>query len=79
MANRINYKITLEKHPPVFGSVERRDGALHIAEELPEDTIVRAEASLNVPMSAQGRIFMNGYQSWTYCPEYDRNGRTRGI
>ena len=79
MANRVNYKITLKNHPPVFGSVVRPNGALHIVEELPEDTVVKVEASLNVPLSAEGRIFMNGYQSWTFCPEYDRNGRTRGI
>ncbi len=79
MANRVNYKITLKSHPPVFGSVVRPNGALHIVEELPEDTVVKVEASLNVPLSAEGRIFMNGYQSWTFCPEYDRNGRTRGI
>ena len=79
MANRFNYKITLKDSPPVFGSCGCPDGALRIAEELPEDVLVKVEASLNVPMSAQGRIFMNGYQSWTYCPEYGRDGKTRGI
>ncbi len=79
MANRFRYKITLKNHPPVFGSVVFSQGTLRITEELPEDVLVKVEASLNVPMSAEGRIFMNGYQSWTYCPEYDRSGKTRGI
>lgn len=75
----INYKITLKNHPPVFGSCQLRGTQLHIVEELPEDILVKAEASMHVPLGPQGRIFMNGYQTWTYCPEYDREGHTKGI
>ena len=79
MANRFNYKITLKNHPPLFGSIVRPHGALHLTVDLPEDEIVKVEASLNVPMSAEGRVFMNGYQSWTYSTEHSRVGRTHGI
>ena len=79
MANRFNYKITLKDHPPVFGSCDVPNGALHIVPELPEDTIVRVEGSMSMPLSASGRVFMNGFQSWTYSPEYDRDAHTHGI
>ena len=79
MANRFNYKITLKNHPPVIGSVIRPHGAMHIVVDLPEDEIVKAEGSLNVPMSADGWVFMNGYQSWTYSTEHSRVGRTHGV
>ena len=79
MANCFNYKITLKNNPPVLGSIVRPHGALHVVEELPEDEIVRVEGSLNVPMSAEGRLFMNGYQSWTYSTEHSRVGRTHGV
>ena len=29
-------------------------------------------------MEADERLFMNGYQTWTYSPELDRNGKLRG-
>ena len=76
---QIKYQIRLRDHAPLFGSRELRGQVLHITEELPQDVIVLAEASMHVPLGPQGRIFMNGYQTWTYCPEYDRNGKTRGI
>ena len=79
MANRFNYKITLKNHPPILGSIVRPHGALHLTVDLPEDEIVKVEASMNVPMSAEGRVFMNGYQSWTYSTEHSRVGRTHGI
>ena len=79
MANIFHYKITLKNHPPIFGQCVRPHGALHIVEDLPEDTIVKVEASLNVPLGATGRVFMNGYQSWTYSTEHSRVGRTHGI
>ena len=29
-------------------------------------------------MEADERLFMNGYQTWTYSPELNRNGKLRG-
>ena len=77
--NRIRYQVTLKHHAPVSGEHPVADGAMHIAKELPEDEILSCEASLSVPFGPDDRVFMNGYQSWTYCPEYDRSGFTRGI
>ena len=76
---RINYKVTLKNHAPIFGSRELRGSVLHIEEELPQDEILEVEASMNVPLSPDGKIFMNGYQTWTFCPELDRWGHTKGI
>ncbi len=34
-------------------------------------------ASLRIPKSE--RMFFNGYQTWTYCPEYTENSHIRGL
>ena len=41
--------------------------------------IEKASAFLDLPGSSAARIFMNGYQTWTYCPEYTAKSRIRGI
>ncbi len=30
------------------------------------------------PLRPDEKVFMNGYQTWTYCPEYDRSSRIAG-
>lgn len=52
---------------------------LHIKEELPEGTIVSLKAETDLPCDSATRIFLNGYQTWTYCPEYTPNSRIRGL
>ncbi len=36
-------------------------------------------ARLEVPVPDTARIFMNGFQTWTYCPEYTKKSRVRGL
>ena len=37
-------------------------------------------AKANIGLDAENaRIFMNGYQTWTYCPEYGAQDRIRGL
>lgn len=53
---------------------------LHVLCDLPADTVlgdVRAE--LPIAMKDSERVFLNGYQTWTYCPEYTKQDRIRGM
>ena len=43
------------------------------------EKIVSAEAYLKIHDVGAAQIFMNGYQTWTYCPEYTVNSRIRGL
>ena len=55
-------------------------GCFSVEADIPEDTvldIVTAEIPWHIRESE--KIFMNGFQTWTYCPEYDKRGRTRGL
>ena len=55
------------------------DGAFRLSLDLPEGKLKSAYGSLKMPMKKNERVFMNGFQTWTYCPEYDKSGRTKGI
>lgn len=56
-----------------------RDGALHLTADLPAGTLKAVRAELPWKMDAAERLFMNGYQTWTYSPELGRNDKLRGV
>lgn len=44
-----------------------------------DEVIEKAEAFMDITGLIDARIFMNGYQTWTYCPEYTVKSRIRGL
>lgn len=76
---KINWKICFENSAPMSGSAEVAAGAWRLTPVLPEDVIVSAEAVLDLPTAADEKIFINGYQTWTACPEYTRRDKIRGV
>lgn len=61
------------------GSAEAGRGPLHLVLSLPEGHIRSVRATLCRPVSDADRIFLNGFQTWTYCPEYSRWDKIRGL
>ena len=59
-------------------TVTENGGALHLTADLPAGTLKAVRATLPWTMEADERLFMNGYQTWTYSPELSRNGKLRG-
>lgn len=53
-------------------------GAVHLSADLPAGTMKTVRAALPWKMAEDERLFMNGYQTWTYSPELNRNGKLRG-
>ena len=53
-------------------------GAVHLSADLPAGTLKNIKAEVPWKMAEDERLFMNGYQTWTYSPELDRNGKLRG-
>jgi len=74
---KIDYRIKVHGHEPIRGSCTLHSGRLSIAPELPEGVLEYVRASMHVDLAPDEKIFMNGYQSWTYCPELGREGYTR--
>lgn len=61
------------------GSAKITEGAVRIDVELNNEILESVTAVMPYEMGPEERIFLNGYQSWTYSPELDKNGRYRGI
>ena len=54
-------------------------GCVHITCTLPEGKLKEVRAVLPVTMEDDEKVFMNGYQTWTHCPEYGKQDRIRGL
>ena len=76
---KFEYEIRLRGAEPIRGSADWNGGRLTVAPELPAGTLESVKGWLRVPLAEDEKIFMNGFQTWTYCPEYTRAGFTKGI
>lgn len=54
-------------------------GVMRICPEIPRGVIRKVSAAVPLKTEESERIFMNGYQTWTYCPEYKKHDRIRGV
>ena len=61
------------------GKSEELNGSVHIHPEVPAGTIQSVTAVLSWEMGEDERAFFNGYQTWTYCPEYRKRDKIRGL
>ena len=62
-----------------YAALPEKGGALHVAPVLPEGTIESVTAVLPLRLERGEKIFMNGYQTWTHCPEHGKRDRLRGL
>ena len=60
------------------GSADIKKGICTVTAEA-EGILSSCEMELAVPCSADETIFMNGYQTWTTCPEYTPSSSIRGL
>ena len=51
------------------GAVAANCGAVHLVLPLPAGMLKFVTAKLPWPMDEDEKLFMNGYQTWTHCPE----------
>ena len=77
--SEIRYAIAVKGLSPVSGQQELVPGKNIIAPYLPIGELASAKATVPVRLGEDGRIFMNGFQTWTYCPEYNRSDYTKDI
>ncbi len=64
---------------PVTGAVQAPLGVVRIHCDAPAGILETVEARLSWPMGEDERVFMNGYQTWTHCPERGKRDRLRGL
>ena len=57
-----------------------KGGPVHVVKEVPAgETFKRVSAQIRIPLTEDGRVFMNGYQSGTYVPERTGRDAIRGL
>ena len=54
-------------------------GVFRFAQDLPEGILHKVELTIPLVVDNDEMIFMNGYQTWTACPEYSVNDRIKGM
>jgi alpha-galactosidase len=54
-------------------------GPLHITADLAGSVIQKVTGHIALPFEDDEKIFMNGYQTWTVCPEYTKEDKIRGV
>ena len=73
----LEYRIELASGETFTGTAQA-GGEVHVALPL-HGTLRAVTAKLRLEIADGERIFMNGFQTWTYCPEYTRNDRIRSL
>ncbi|MBQ6470272.1 MAG: alpha-galactosidase [Lachnospiraceae bacterium] len=79
MNTMLQWKIRLSEETVFLGAEPFRNGRVLVTAELPEGHLSSCAARVLMPTSDRVKIFMNGYQSWTNCPEYTKTDRIRGL
>ncbi len=61
------------------GAADTSQGIVRVHPDVPAGVIGKITAVIPHEMTEDERLFMNGYQTWTYCPEYKKSDRQRGV
>ena len=72
---RLDYEIRLAGGQSLRGSRELEAGKNIISLSLPEGKLESVSGVVELPITGDEKIFMNGYQTWTFCPEYTAEDR----
>ena len=74
----LKWSVVLDNGVTFSGTVPG-EGVVSIVCELPAGRIRSVTADMKLNVGGDDRVFVNGFQSWTYSPEYSANDRIRGL
>jgi len=75
---KLNWKVNTDQNA-LNGEENWENGPLHITADLPAGTLQKVSAQVYHKCEADERFFLNGYQTWTVSPEYDRTSKIKGM
>ena len=75
----LNWRIELSDGQVFSGAENVTGGSLSVVCDLPEGHIRSVTAEMLLPLTDEDRVFINGFQSWTNCPEYTSADSIRGL
>ena len=65
--------------PETFSGKAAAEGQTRVVCQLPRGVLRSVRAVMALDMAEDEKVFMNGYQTWTYCPERGKWDRQRGL
>ena len=72
---RLEYLVRMIDGESLRGSRKLLPGRNEVNITLPSGVLEKVEGSLELELEEGEKFFLNGYQTWSYCPEYDKNSR----
>ena len=75
--SELNYVIELQSGERLGGAAEAA-GEVRVVLQL-RGKLRAVTATMRVELADGEKIFMNGFQTWTYCPEYTRRDKIRSL
>ncbi len=78
MTNKIEWRIETGNNV-IEGTESTEQQIIRVRHDAPKGIIKKITALLPCDMGDNERLFMNGYQTWTYCPEYKKTDKIRGL
>ncbi len=75
----LRWSVRVSGGTDVRGKLADPAGAVHIRPEAAPGVLEAVEARIPWDMAADEKVFMNGYQTWTHCPERGKWGKIRGL
>ena len=75
---RIEWHVSTDKEE-FAGAINHESGPLHVRIPCVPGKIESILADIHLEIDDDEKIFMNGYQTWTACPEYTKNDKIRGL
>ena len=76
--SKLHWRIELENGAVFSGSAEP-EGEVHVVCPLPDSPIRSVTGRMALDWQQGDRLFVNGFQSWTYSPEFTGTDRLRGL
>lgn len=76
---QINWELDTASGRKFSGRENLAEGAFHLVRDLGNEVIESVCGEIKVETVRGEKIFMNGYQTWTACPEYSRTSLIRGV
>ena len=73
------WTVVMEDGRKISGREEFHTGRFTLKRELPQGTILRIKGRVAVDISDEETIFLNGYQTWTHCKEFNVDNRLAGL
>ncbi|MBQ7737967.1 MAG: alpha-galactosidase [Oscillospiraceae bacterium] len=73
------WRIELEDGREFTGREEWKEGTVSVRRELPTGVLRAVSAEVSLPVPDGDKVFINGFQSWTACPEYGSEDRIRSL